>query len=102
MSLRGIDFGTVRGDQSYLATVEWRRPFFVLPLRDGKAIGLGLHVFHDWGQAAPRGVHLTDLQPRWDYGAGVHFNFGARNYRFEWARTDADETVFVFEDRFTF
>ncbi len=102
MSLRGIDFGGVRGDQSYLSTLELRRPIYVLPLRDGKAIGLGVHLFHDWGQAADRGTSLGDLRPHWDYGGGFHFNFGTRNYRFEWARTDANETVFVFEDQFTF
>jgi outer membrane protein assembly factor BamA len=102
MSLRGIDFGTVRGDQSYLSTIEVRRPIFVLALREGRSIGLGVHAFHDWGQAYDRGASLSDLKPRWDYGGGFHFNFGARNFRFEWARTDANESIFVFEDRFTF
>lgn len=102
MSLRGVDFGRDRGDEAFRATLELRRPVFVLPLRDGKAIGLGVHAFHDWGKVWEDGQSFSDRAPGWDYGAGAHFNFGTRNYRFEWARTDEGEDFFVFEDRFTF
>lgn len=102
MSLRGVDFGRDRGDEAFRATLELRRPLYVLPLRDGKAIGLGLHAFHDWGKVWDEGESFGDRRPGWDYGAGAHFNFGTRNYRFEWARTDEGDDIFVFEDRFTF
>lgn len=102
MSLRGVDFGSVAGDQAWRASLELRRPLLLLPLREGESIGVGLHVFHDWGAAFAHDASLGDQETRFSYGAGVHFNFLSRNYRFEWARNDDDEDHFVFEDTFTF
>jgi len=102
MNLRGIDFGSVVGDQAWRASIELRRPILLLPLREGESIGTGVHVFHDWGDAFAFDADPGDNPTRYAFGAGVHFNLLSRNYRFEWVRTDDDETVFVFEDSFSF
>ena len=102
MNVRGIDFGTVPGDEAWRASVELRRPLLLLPLREGRTIGLGVHVFHDWGAAWDQDFEPSDAATRYAFGAGVHFNLNTRNFRFEWARTDGDEDVFVFEDTFSF
>ena len=102
MNLRGLDFGSIVGDQAWRASLELRRPIILLPLREGESIGLGVHVFHDWGAAFAHDAALGDQDTRFSYGGGLHFNFKTRNFRFEWARTDDDETVFVFEDTFHF
>jgi len=102
MSLRGIDFGSVRGDDSWLATLEIRHPLVLVPLRDGKTVGLGVHAFHDWGRAWEHGAGFDSARLRWDYGIGAHINLNTKNVRLEWARTDENDNVFVIEDRFTF
>lgn len=102
MDLRGLAFGSVEGDESFRATIEVRRPVAVLPLREGRSIGLGAHVFHDWGKAWEQGESFDDRSIRYSYGAGLHFNLNTSNFRFEWARNDDGDVVFVFEDRFTF
>lgn len=101
-NLRGVDFGSVEGDRSWLASLEWRYPLFLLPLRDGKAVGIGLHAFHDWGKAWEVDASFDDAPLRWSWGLGAHFNFNTRNLRLEWARTDDGDNVLVFEDRMTF
>jgi len=101
-NLRGVDFGSVRGDQSYLATVEIRRPLFLFPLREGRSVGFGLHAFADWGKAYDHGSHFDDAPLRSSFGLGAHINFNTKNFRFEWAHADDDDDVFVFEDEFTF
>ena len=49
MSLRGVDFGSLVGDEAWRASVELRRPLLLLPLREGRTIGVGVHAFHDRG-----------------------------------------------------
>lgn len=102
MSVRGIEFGSIEGDEAFRASIEIRRPVAVLPLREGRSIGLGGHVFHDWGKAWEQQESFGDRGIRFSYGAGLHFNLNTSNFRFEWARNDDGDTVFVFEDRFTF
>lgn len=99
--LRGVAFASDRGDERIRASLEIRRPLFVVPLRAGRSIGLGLHTFADWGTAWEHGEHLSDQRLDHSFGAGAHFNFNTYNYRFEWAR-HGDENFFVFEDHFTF
>jgi outer membrane protein insertion porin family len=101
-NLRGVDFGRVRGDESWLATVELRKPLFLLPLREGRTVGLGLHAFHDWGKAWAHGAGFDSAPVRWSWGAGAHLNVNIANLRFEWVRNDLGVDSFVFEDRFTF
>ena len=102
LTLRGLDFGDDFGDQAWRATLELRRPLLLLPLREGESIGVGVHVFHDWGAAFAHDASLGDQETRFSFGAGAHFNFLSRNFRFEWARNDDWENHFVFEDTFTF
>ncbi len=102
MSVRGVDFGVVSGDQSLLASLELRRSIAILPLREGRSIGLGVHAFHDWGKAWDEGESFDAADLRWSYGLGVHFNLNTRNYRIEWAHTDDGDEVWTFEDRFRF
>lgn len=99
--LRGVAFGSRRGDERLRASVEVRRPVFVVPLRAGRSIGLGLHAFSDWGAAWEYDESISDQQFDNSFGLGAHFNFNTYNYRFEWARHDG-ENFFVFEDHFTF
>lgn len=102
MNVRGVDFGASFGDEAWRASLELRRPILLLPLREGESIGLGVHVFHDRGAAFAHDDDFAGRAPRYSTGGGLHFNFKSRNFRFEWARTDDDETVFVFEDTFHF
>jgi hemolysin activation/secretion protein len=81
--------------------VEIRRPLFVVPLRAGRSIGLGLHAFSDWGAAWEYDASMSDQRFDNSVGLGAHFNFNTYNYRFEWAHHDG-ENFFVFEDHFTF
>ncbi|RKZ13397.1 hypothetical protein DRQ53_00535 [bacterium] len=99
--LRGVPFASRRGDEHIRASLEIRRPLFVVPLRAGRSIGLGLHAFSDWGAAWEHDEHLSDQKLANSFGAGAHFNFNTYNYRFEWAHHDGENT-FVFEDHFTF
>ena len=101
-NLRGLDFGSVEGDQSYLATLEVRRPIFLLPLRDGRTVGLGVHAFHDWGKSYEANAPFSSAPLRWSRGIGAHLNLNTKSFRFEWARTDEGDNVFVFEDTLTF
>lgn len=100
--VRGAEFGSIEGDEAFRASVEIRRPVAVLPLREGRSIGLGGHVFHDWGKAWEQSESFGDRGVHTSFGAGLHFNLNTSNFRFEWARNDDGDTVFVFEDRFTF
>jgi outer membrane protein assembly factor BamA len=99
--LRGIAFASRRGDEHLRASVEIRRPLFVVPLRAGRSIGLGLHAFSDWGAAWEYDQSISDQRFDNSFGLGAHFNFNTYNYRFEWAVHDG-ESFFVFEDHFTF
>jgi outer membrane protein assembly factor BamA len=99
--LRGVPFGSDRGDERLRASIEIRRPLLIVPLRGGRSIGLGLHAFHDWGTAWAYDESLSDQKLDGSYGLGAHFNFNTYNYRFEWARFDG-ENFFIFEDHFTF
>lgn len=99
--LRGLPFASRRGDERLRATLEVRRPIFVVPLRAGRSIGLGVHAFSDWGTAWEQDRTLSDQKLANSVGAGVHFNFNTFNYRFEWARHEGED-FFVFEDHFTF
>jgi outer membrane protein assembly factor BamA len=99
--LRGIAFGSARGDEHLRASLEIRRPLFVVPLRGGRSVGLGLHAFTDVGAAWEYDESISDQQFGNSYGLGAHFNFNTYNYRFEWAVHDG-ESFFVFEDHFTF
>ncbi len=101
-NLRGLDFGSIEGDQSYLATLEIRRPIFILPLRDGRTVGLGVHAFHDWGKSFEANDPFSSVPVRWSRGLGAHVNLNTKSFRFEWARTDDGDNVFVFEDTLTF
>lgn len=101
MDLRGVEFGSDRGDEHLRASIEVRRPVFVVPLRGGRSIGLGAHAFSDWGAAWETDRNIGDQQFSHSFGLGAHFNFNTYNYRFEWARV-GDENFFVFEDHFTF
>ena len=99
---RALDFGALDGDATILGTLEVRRPLFLLPLREGRAVGLGLHAFHDWGKAFEHGAGF-DSAPVWrGFGAGLHVNLNTLNLRFEWAQDESGENRFVFEDSFTF
>jgi len=99
--LRGVEFGSQRGDERLRASVEIRRPLFVVPLRAGRSIGLGVHAFSDWGAAWEHEEDISDQQFQNSFGLGAHFNFNTYNYRFEWARF-GNENFYVFEDHFTF
>lgn len=101
-NLRGIDFGSVRGDRAYLASLEIRRPLFLFPLREGRTIGIGVHGFADWGKAWDQGSSFDDAPLRNSLGLGIHLNLNTKNFRFEWAHADDGDDVFVFEDEFTF
>jgi outer membrane protein assembly factor BamA len=100
--LRGIDFGSIRGDEMLLATLEVRLPVRVVPLERGAALGAGVHAFRDWGKAwgADRGSGDVPWHRSW--GLGVHFVLGTYQLRFEWARAEDRRSVFQFEDYFTF
>jgi outer membrane protein assembly factor BamA len=99
--LRGIAFASERGDERLRASVEIRRPLFVVPLRGGRSVGLGLHAFTDVGAAWEYDESISDQQFGNSWGLGAHFNFNTYNYRFEWAVHEG-ENFFVFEDHFTF
>jgi outer membrane protein insertion porin family len=100
--IRGLDFGSLEGEEFMVASLEIRRPLFLLPLREGRAVGLGLHAFHDWGKTFDHGSAFDAAPLRWSRGLGIHINFNTKNLRFEWAHTDEGDNAFVFEDEFTF
>jgi outer membrane protein assembly factor BamA len=101
-NIRGVDFSSVRGDENFLATIELRRPIFLVPLREGRAVGLGFHAFIDWGTAWEAAQSLSDANMRHSGGVGLHLNLNTYNLRFEWAFSDHDGNSFIFADRFTF
>ena len=100
-TIRGVKFGTVRGDEAFLGTIEIRKPIFLVPLRRGRAVGFGVHGFADWGTTWDVDFTIDDAVMRSTYGLGLHFNLNTHNYRFEWAWGD-DDNGFVFEDSFNF
>lgn len=100
--LRGLPFGDERGDAGWLATVEIRRPFLLVPLPGDRLVGFGLHLFHDLGRAWDHGENPADLKPRHATGLGIHIMASRWNFRCEWARGDDREWRFMFEDQFTF
>jgi len=101
-TIRGVDFSSVRGDENFLATIELRRPVFLVPLREGRAVGLGFHAFVDWGTAWEAAQSISDAKMRHSGGIGLHLNLNTYNLRFEWAFSDHDGNSFIFADRFTF
>jgi outer membrane protein assembly factor BamA len=101
-TVRGVEFSSLRGDRNLLATIELRRPIFLVPLRDGRAVGLGLHGFVDWGQAWEHDFETSKIQLRHAGGVGIHLNLNTYNLRFEWAWSDHDGNSFVFADQFNF
>lgn len=101
-NLRGVNFGELEGDNHVLMTLEWRRPIVLLPLLEGRALGVGVHAFHDWGATYDHGTDLDTLQFERGWGAGVHINFNTRNFRIEWARGEDGDDRILFEDTFTF
>lgn len=100
--LRGVELGSVEGDAHLRASVELRRPFFVVALREGRAVGIGAHLFHDWGKAWEHDAGQDSAPLHRSWGAGLHFNFNRYNFRLEWARTDDGEDHLVLGDSFTF
>lgn len=100
--VRGIEFSSLRGDRHFIATVELRRPIFLVPLREGRAVGLGVHGFGDWGQAWDHDFDTSKVRMRYSGGVGVHLNLNTYNLRFEWAWTDHDGNAFQFADSFNF
>lgn len=101
-TVRGVEFSSLRGDRNFLATIELRRPIFLVPLREGRAVGLGVHGFFDWGQAWNHDVSTSDIKLRYAGGVGLHINLNTYNLRFEWAWSDHDGNSFVFADSFNF
>ncbi|HEX9641069.1 MAG TPA: BamA/TamA family outer membrane protein [Candidatus Krumholzibacteria bacterium] len=100
--LRGIDFGSIEGDQHFLASFEIRRPIFLMKLLEGRALGVGVHAFHDWGKAYEHGAGFDSAAIVRSWGAGIHFNFNTRNLRLEWARNEDGDDSVLFEDNFSF
>ncbi len=100
--IRGVEFSSVRGDENFLATLELRHPILMVPLRDGRAVGVGVHGFIDWGTAWEQAQSLGDAKMRHSGGVGLHVNLNTYNLRFEWAFSDHDGNSFVFADEFTF
>ncbi len=100
--IRGVEFSSVRGDENFLATIEIRHPVFLVPLRDGRAVGLGFHAFVDWGTAWEAAQSIKDADMRHSGGIGLHINLNTYNLRFEWAFSDHDGNSFIFADQFTF
>lgn len=101
-TVRGLDIAALRGDRSFLATIEIRRPIIDVPLgEDGGSLGVGLHAFSDWGKAWDREDGWDSTDAAHAFGAGVHVNVFTGSLRFEWAR-HVDENVYVFGDEFTF
>ena len=100
--LRGIGFGTVRGDEGFLATVELRRPLWMARLTDTGVLGLGVHAFRDWGKAWDRGLGFDGGRLHRSWGLGLDLELDVLNLRCEWARAEDRRNTFQFEDRFTF
>ncbi len=100
--VRGIEFSSLRGDRHFIASVELRRPIFLVPLREGRAVGFGVHGFADWGQAWNHDVDMDAVKLRYSGGVGLHFNLNTYNLRFEFAWSDHDGNSFQFADSFNF
>ena len=100
--IRGVDFSSVRGDENFLATIELRHPIVMIPLREGRAVGVGVHGFVDWGTAWEQAQSIGDVDMRSSGGVGLHINLNTYNLRFEWVFSDHDGNSFIFADEFTF
>jgi outer membrane protein assembly factor BamA len=104
--VRGIEDGSVHGDEHFLASAEARWPALEIPLpQDDGTIDLlviGLHGFHDWGKAWRYGAAFDDERVQRSYGLGLHVAMKDAALRLEWARTADGENRFVFGDSFTF
>ena len=100
-TIRGYPFGQREGDEGYLLTVEYRLPFFIMPISpQGEMVGFGLHLFCDAGDAWYEGAAPGR---RWlGYGGGAHINIDTLQLRFEAARTEDGHWQFEFADRFNF
>ncbi len=104
--LRGIEDGSQRGDEHFLASAEARWPALEVPLpQDDGTIAMlviGLHGFHDWGKAWRHGAAFDDERMRRSYGLGLHVAMKEATLRLEWAQTAVGKNRFVFGDSFTF
>jgi len=63
---------------------------------------IGLHGFHDWGEAWRYGAAFEDTRMRRSFGLGLHIALEKLTVRLEWAQTADGENRFVFGDSFTF
>jgi hypothetical protein len=73
-----------------------------MKLLEGRALGVGVHAFHDWGKAYEHGAGFDSAAIVRSWGAGIHFNFNTRNLRLEWARNEDGDDSVLFEDNFSF
>ena len=99
-NLRGYQYATVRGEEGFILTAEYRIPLFLMTVSgDGKVVGFGLHLFTDSGNCWEKEKQKS---PLYSYGAGVHLGIAEQQFRFEIAETEDGKTVFQFMDNFNF
>ena len=96
-----IPMPSVKGEEGYLLTAEYRMPLFLMPISpDGEIIGAGFHLFTDAGDAWYHGAEAGTSM--FSYGAGLHLNIDTLQLRFEAARTREGDWMFEFMDKFNF
>ena len=99
-TIRGLDYGSLPGEEGYLLTAEYRAPLFLMPLTaDGRVVGVGFHAFADLGADWFDGRERPPLS---SYGAGVHIAVSDHQFRFEVAFPEHGDATFQFMDRFNF
>lgn len=100
-TVRGYQYASREGEEGYLVSVEYRMPFFLMPISpNGEMVGFGLHLFGDAGDAWYYGAEAGVAQM--SYGAGAHINLDTWQLRFEAARTKEGVWQFEFMDKFNF
>jgi len=99
-TIRGLDYGSLAGDEGYLLSAEYRWPLFLMPITpDGRVVGVGLHAFFDMGNDWFEGGGRPPLT---SYGAGVHLGISDHQFRFELAHPEHGKITFQFMDIFNF
>jgi outer membrane protein assembly factor BamA len=100
-TIRGYGYASLEGEEGYLLSLEYRLPFFLMPLSaNGQVIGVGLHAFTDAGDAWYDGAQGNEALIGW--GLGLHLSISTQQFRFEIARTKEGDNAFQFADHFNF
>ncbi len=109
-TIRGYDYASLEGERAWLLSAEYRWPIFLMPIAPQRALGLGIHLFWDMGDAwyhdarpyrVPQNVRYAP-GPLMSWGGGAYINLSSQNFRFEIARNRDGQNAFQFEDHFNF